>query len=138
MSVFYFIYIHIIYMTYIYILYIYNIYIIYIIYKPLKNWQKLSSASHTSFFSCVVPDFVWSFQNRYSDANPNARGLKSNYLERNQAYKPNMEECKPLHLKVQNIKDCWKQNKCTLKLNHKRVTVCSHHVTYVFQSESTL
>ena len=68
--------------------------------KTLKNQQKLSNASYALFFSYVVPDFVGSFQNRNFDANPKAQELKRNYLERNQAYKRNMQECKPLHLKV--------------------------------------
>ena len=79
--------------------------------KPLKNRQKLSNASYASIFSFFAPDFVWSFQKRNWKANPKTLELKRNYLERNQAYKQNIEECKPLHLKVQNIKDYWKQNK---------------------------
>ena len=33
-------------------------------------------------------------------ANPKARELKRNYSERNQAYKPNLEEFKPLRVEV--------------------------------------
>ena len=29
--------------------------------KPLKIWQKLWNVSYISFFSCVVPNLVWSF-----------------------------------------------------------------------------
>ena len=53
--------------------------------KRLKNGQKLSNASYTSFFSCVVPDFVWSFHNRDLDTYHKARELERIYLERNQA-----------------------------------------------------
>ena len=59
--------------------------------------------SYASFFSCVVTDFVWSFQNRTLYANPTSRELKRKNLERkrNQAHERNMDECELLHLEVQ-------------------------------------
>ena len=59
--------------------------------------------SYASFFSCVVTDFVWSFQNRTLYANPKSRELKRKNLEgkRNQAHERNMDECELLHLEVQ-------------------------------------
>ena len=86
---------------YICTLYIYFIYICIYIYIHI----------HIHIFIYVVPDFVWSFQNRNLDANPKVRELKRNYLECNKAYKRNMEECMSLHLKVKNIKDWLKQSK---------------------------
>ena len=37
--------------------------------------------------------------------------LKRNYLEHNEAYKRNMDECRSLYLKAENIIDYWKLNK---------------------------
>lgn len=57
--------------------------------KPRKVWKKPLNASDASFFSCVVPDFAWSFYNRNLDVNHKAWKIKRNYLERNQALKRN-------------------------------------------------
>ena len=59
--------------------------------------------SYASFFSSVVTDFVWSFQNRTLYANPTSRELKRKNLERkrNQAHERNMDECELLHFEVQ-------------------------------------
>ena len=47
---------------YIYIYYIYIYTYIYEYEKTTQKSTKLLNASHASFFSCLVPDFVWSFQ----------------------------------------------------------------------------
>ena len=48
-----------------------------------------------------VVSFQISFERfRSLDAYPKAWGLKRNYLEHNQAYRQNMEECKSLHIKL--------------------------------------
>ena len=67
----------------------------------LKNGNEFLSATYASF-SCFLPDFVWSFQNRNFDANPKAR-------EFNQGKKRNMEECKPLYVKVKKYQKLLKK-----------------------------
>ena len=48
-----------------------------------------------------VVSFQISFERfRNLDAYPKAWELKRNYLEHNHAYRQNMEECKPLHIKL--------------------------------------
>ena len=65
-------------------------------YKYQKPTQKLTKAFERfllillqlcrSRFRLIISD-------QKLDANPKVRELKRNYLERNQAYKQNMEEC---------------------------------------------
>ena len=84
---------------------------IYKINKLLKNWENLSNPSYPSFFHlCRSRLCLFISKQKWSKANPKARELKRNYLGRNQAYKRNIEECKPLHLKVKNIKDLNRAN----------------------------
>ena len=79
-------------------------------YKYQKTTEKLAKAFERflSIFLQLCNSRFWLFWKKNLDANPKAGELKRNYLERDQAYKRNMEECKSLHLQVRN-KDYWKQ-----------------------------
>ena len=62
-------------------------------------WQLQSVALFIKSFRTLLTHpslngFAWSFQTRNLDANPKARKLKRNYLESNEIFQKNMEECK--------------------------------------------